>query len=51
MKIHLFIDLKEEGLQTRYIYNTEILTCATHAPRPSLRTGDKEMKEEKVSLP
>lgn len=35
----------------RYVYNREVLIFTIHAPRPSLRTGDKEMKKEKVSLP
>lgn len=35
----------------RCVYNREILTFAFHAPRPSPRTGDKGVKEEKVILP
>jgi len=35
----------------RYVYNKEILTFPIHAPRPSLRTGDKDMKEDKLIIP
>lgn len=31
-----------------HVYSREILTFSIHVPRPSLRTDEKEMKEEKV---